>query len=338
MQETTLQPTSTILKFSEKGGVANYDSIADAIGSKSNIWIDLQNPSPELLHQVEHLFSLDRKAIEQYANKSKKPQVRVLENHTFIVTIEISFPDSKTLATEPVYMFVGDKWLITLHRDNISSVRELRRLFGQHDKQVIGLTIQELSSLLLSNTVATYEQLLTSIELTITSLGEDSIHKPSKKMLDRLDVLSKQIIILRRHFWRIRNVINAVLSIKEQKTTDNIQRRYLETAYAEVTQLIELVESLRDSINSTRDLYLANVSLQLNDTVRTLTVFSAILLPLTFISSVYGMNGLDLNNLLTMPIGFVIVLATMGVIATALVIFFTRKNWIVLYRKSKEAD
>jgi magnesium transporter len=67
----------------------------------------------------------------------------------------------------------------------------------------------------------------------------------------------------------------------------------------------------------------------MSDTMKTLTIFSAILLPLTFISSVYGMNGLDLQNFFDFSIGFAIVLATMGAITVGLFIFFKKKQWIL---------
>jgi hypothetical protein len=105
--------------------------------------------------------------------------------------------------------------------------------------------------------------------------------------------------------------------------------KYLKIVYDDINQLIELVESYRDTINSTRELYIANVSLQMSDTMKTLTIFSAILLPLTFISSMYGMNGLDLQNVFDFPIGFAIVLATMGAITVGLFIFFKKKQWIL---------
>ncbi|MDQ3852939.1 MAG: hypothetical protein M3299_08910 [Thermoproteota archaeon] len=63
--------------------------------------------------------------------------------------------------------------------------------------------------------------------------------------------------------------------------------------------------------------------------MKTLTIFSAILLPLTFISSMYGMNGLDLQNFFDFPIGFTIVLGTMGAITIGLFIFFKKKQWIL---------
>jgi magnesium transporter len=67
----------------------------------------------------------------------------------------------------------------------------------------------------------------------------------------------------------------------------------------------------------------------MSDTVKTLTIFSAILLPLTFISSVYGMNGLDLNNIWSIPVGFailIIIVVTMGAVAAVLFLFFKKKQ------------
>ena len=58
-------------------------------------------------------------------------------------------------------------------------------------------------------------------------------------------------------------------------------------AYDNITQLIELVESYRDTINSVRDLYIANISLQMNDTMRILTIFATILLPLTLVVGIW---------------------------------------------------
>ena len=105
--------------------------------------------------------------------------------------------------------------------------------------------------------------------------------------------------------------------------------KYLKIVYDDINQLIEMVESYHDTINSTRELYVVNVSLQMSYTMKTLTIFSAILLPLTFISSIYGMNGLDLQNIFDFPMGFARVLGTMGAITVGLFIFFKKKRWIL---------
>jgi len=80
-------------------------------------------------------------------------------------------------------------------------------------------------------------------------------------------------------------------------------------------------------------LYTANVSLQLSDTMRILTIFSVIILPL--IVGIYGMDGLDLSHLNNIPAGFVIVILTMGVIALLLLLFFEHTQWIFIKEREE---
>ena len=83
-------------------------------------------------------------------------------------------------------------------------------------------------------------------------------------------------------------------------------------------------------------MYIANVSLQLSDTMRVLTVFSVILMPLTLIVGIYGMNGLDLSHITSLPSGLLTVVLTMVVIILLLLVFFKRKQWIFI--KEEEHD
>jgi magnesium transporter len=106
----------------------------------------------------------------------------------------------------------------------------------------------------------------------------------------------------------------------------------------DITQLIDFVESYESTINSIRELYVAKVSLQINETMRILTIFTAILLPLALIAGIYGMNGIDLKNITEIPLGFMVVLATMAVTVIAFVAFFIRKRWIVIGRGDLDAE
>src|SRR5918996_3390889 len=114
--------------------------------------------------------------------------------------------------------------------------------------------------------------------------------------------------------------------MEKEQSKKEVEVKYIEMAYDNITQLIQLVESYQDTINSTRDLYMANISLQMNDTMRVLAIFSAIVLPLTFISGIYGMNGLDLHNISSVPLGFVIIVLTMVIVVSVLFLFFKRKQ------------
>lgn len=75
-------------------------------------------------------------------------------------------------------------------------------------------------------------------------------------------------------------------------------------------------------------MYMANVSLQMNDTMRVLTVFNTIFLPLSVVAVVYGMNGFDLTTIFKIPQGFIIVIITMIIITSIILWFFKKKQWI----------
>ena len=156
-----------------------------------------------------------------------------------------------------------------------------------------------------------------------------SFVRPSQEIFHNIDVLPRQTIILRRHFWSIRfwsirNIINFLVHNKRGEQ----EVKYIEMVYDDIFQLIDFVESYEGTINSIRELYMAKVSLQINDTMRILTIFGIILLPLTLIAGIYGMNGLDLNKLNILPVGFIFVIVTMVCIGVGLLFFFVKKQWI----------
>jgi magnesium transporter len=294
-----------------------------------NVWTDLVDPTPAELMNVQKLFQLDKSALEEYLNQSKKPQIRVVDSQKFAIALDIKFHDAVTLETEGVYLFVGQGWLVTIHSGKLDLQSKVMTLFKQKNKVVTESSIDALFYSILANLVDSYEQLLTAIELTVAGFGQKTLYSPSKKALQYLDSLSRQIIILRRHFWHMRDIINYLTHTEEEK--DEI--KYLKIVYDDINQLIEMVESYRDALNSTRELHIASVSLQMSDTMRTLTLFSAILLPLTFISSMYGMNGMDLQNFFNIPVGSGIVMGIMGAVTILLFVYFARKRWIFASRE-----
>jgi magnesium transporter len=265
-----------------------------------SIWVDLVDPTKAEIQRIQEFFSLDAKAVEAILNKSKKPQVRILEDHTFTIILGIKYKDLRTLITDGIYLFLGKGWLITIHSSDVDLKSNVHRL-EEKNKKVMAAPIDALYYSMISDFVDRYEQLLTAIELTKTNFEQRTLYRPTKKMLEYLDTLSRQIIVLRRHFWHIRDILNFLIHMEKEQSKREGEVKYIEMTYDNITQLIQLVESYRDTINSTRDLYMANMSLQMNVTMRILAIFSAIVLPLTFISGVYGMNGLDLNNINSLP-------------------------------------
>ncbi|HEX7256478.1 MAG TPA: magnesium transporter CorA family protein [Nitrososphaeraceae archaeon] len=314
----------------DKSGVSRQKNQISQIDlqSKYQIWIDLEDPTSEELSQIQEIFFIDTNVLKQYSSGLKKPQIRVLKNFTFTLLLSIKFKTLQTIETEAIYMFIGKNWLITIHSSQSNLKQKIDQIF-ENDKEVIESSIDILYYNILTKIVEEYEQVLTAIEIAMTDLEEKSLYNPSKKILVNLEGLSRQLITLRRYFWKIREIFNFLLYLeKETEKEKEEHAKYLRIIYDNINELLDLIESHKDTINSIRELYIAYVSLQMNDTIKTLTIFSVILLPLTFITGFYGMNGINLNNFFTVPSGLSLVLITMGIIIAVLIIFFRKKQWI----------
>jgi magnesium transporter len=282
-----------------------------------------------MIKSISAHFHLDQSAVNLFNSKSKKPQIRILDEHTFTILLDIKFKNSQTVVTEGVYLFCGKNWLITIHSAEVDLTKNIRKLLEVENKKLMIESIEALFYSVLSQLIDRYEQVLTAVELTITDLEEKSLSEPARETIQYLATLSRQLIVFRRHFWRMRDVVNFLSHMEK----DQNEVKYIQMAYDNISHLVELVESYRDTINSVRDLYIANISLEMNDTMRTLTIFATILLPLTLVASIYGMNGLDLNSLSKLPSGFIIVMVTMIIITGSLFLLFSKKKWIILRGK-----
>ena len=242
--------------------------------------------------------------------------------------------DPETLLIEAVYFFLGKNWLVTIHSKEVNLKQIGERLFNIQNETIKERRIDALYYNLLAGFVSKYEQHLTALELSVNEYQRRSFVRPFPAIFESIDILSRQAIMLRRQFWHVRNIINFLLHMEKNKE----DVKYIEMVYDDISQLIDFVESYEGTINSIRELYVAKVSLQINETMRILTIFTVILLPLALIAGIYGMNGIDLKNITEIPLGFLVVLATMAFMAVGLILFFVKKRWIVLGRENSEKE
>ena len=160
----------------------NEREVKEGKGSKEdikqgyNLWIDIENPTDSEIFNIEQSFNLDKKAVEMLQNKSKKPQTRVLEDHTFTIFLFIRYKSIENLDTEAVYFFLGRGWLITIHSSEVNLTATVRKMFAEKNKRIIESPIDALYYYILSSMIEKYEQLLTAIELKILDFEKESLY------------------------------------------------------------------------------------------------------------------------------------------------------------------
>ena len=95
---------SCILSYN-KNEVRENGSLED-LDEGYNVWVDVINPDQSELDKLAKKFHLNEEAIQTCINKSKKPEIRQLENHMFTVIVDMKNKDPETLLIEAVYFFL----------------------------------------------------------------------------------------------------------------------------------------------------------------------------------------------------------------------------------------
>jgi magnesium transporter len=308
-----------------------------------NLWLDITDPNKQELLELRKEFDLDEHALDQFLFGSKKPQVRIMRNQTFLIVPKLYNSNNKTLVTEAFYFFQGRGWLVTIHSSSFDLFEKVTNLMEKYNQKITESSIHALFFGILSLLVDSYETLLTAVEVELCDFEEYAIYRPSKKTLQYVDNLSRQLIIMRRQFWLVRNVINSLYHIQLEEEQNQQNRRdvsggeYIRvTVYDDLKQLIETVEMYQTSLNSLRELMVGTVALQQNDAMKVLTIFASVLLPITFITGIFGMNGMDLGYIVDRHVGQIVVFAVMSIISVISLLYFKSRGWFL--QKQGQSD
>jgi magnesium transporter len=134
-----------------------------------------------------------------------------------------------------------------------------------------------------------YFAILEEIGDDIEAVEETVLEEPDEETLERLNSIRRELLSIRRIVWPTRDAVG-VLSRGDAVHVRASTEKYFRDVYDHLVQHVELVETYRDLASGTRDIYLNTLSQSTNEVMKRLTVVATIILPLTFVVGVYGMN------------------------------------------------
>jgi magnesium transporter len=181
---------------------------------------------------------------------------------------------------------------------------------------------------ILDQIVDFYSPVLDDFDDRIDRLEQDifALQRPNHEILTEIMALKRGVLRLRRISGKQMDILHR-MSRGEFILIPDVMRPFYRDVYDHLIRVVDLSESYRDLISGSLDAYLSVVSNRMNEIMKVLTIFSAIMLPLTFIAGVYGMNFDNMPELHS-RYGYFAVIAIMMVVAVGMLMFFKRRGWI----------
>ncbi len=321
------------LYLSEAGTVQLLTTLEDIraahLTAQGKLWLHIANYSPEEAHTILHdLFNFHPLAIEDTLSTGyQPPKVDDFDSYLFIIVHAIlNLEHSKTLETTEINCFLGQNYLVTACSETdlpaLAQVRERTK----RDCRLIERGLDFLLHAILDAIVDEYLPLLDQIDEEVDSLEDSIILNPKPQNLRRILELKHTILTLRRITSPQREVMLR-LSRNEFTLIEERTLIYFRDIYDHLVRLNDLTENVRDVVTGAMDTYLSVSSNKLNEVMKALTIVSTIFLPLTLITSLYGMN-FDVMPELHWRYGYLMVWVIMLAVISGMLWFFRRKRWL----------
>lgn len=295
----------------------------------STTWVNIDGLHDiNIIGELGTVFGVHSLVLEDVLNTGQRPKMDDYETYTYIVFNMVRYnEEKKEIHSEQVSLILGKNYLVSLQEkegDVFDAIRErLRNGKGRIRKG----GADYLAYALVDAVVDSYFVTLEKIGEVIEDLEDELITDPKPENLHAIHKLRREMILLRKSVWPLREVINGML----RGDSEFIQGEtgiFLRDVYDHTIQVIDTIESFRDMVSGMLDTYLSSVSNRMNEVMKVLTIIATIFIPLTFIAGVYGMNFQHMPELgwrWIYPDGFWIL---MLLIVGFMIYYFKRKRWL----------
>jgi magnesium transporter len=244
----------------------------------------------------------------------------------FVVMKMLSLTDRKEIAVEQVSLVLGRNYVISFQENGTDVFQPVRERLRGGKGRLRQSGADYLLYALVDAIVDQYFAVLEMMGERIEALQHTVVDDPKPETLNDIHALKRQLLFLRRAVWPLRDVMNN-LSRSDCRFLHEPTKVFFRDVYDHVVQIVDTIETLREMVSASLDIYLSSVSYRLNAVMRVLTVITTIFMPLSFIASIYGMN-FDYMPELRWPWGYPLVLAIMAAVGVAMLILFRKKRWL----------
>jgi magnesium transporter len=302
---------------------------AQTIAHGKVTWTNIENPNGEDIEHLRRNFNFHPLDLEDCLSKIERPKIDEYDDYLFIV---MHFPiydrDRQISQPSEVDFFIGATYLVTIHEGRLKPLIQLFEdchAYEQTRRRHMSAGASRLLHSVIDKLVDYCFPILAQVDHNIQTIEDEVFSQNMRQIVQRISVVRRDIIALRRIIKPQLPIVANLEHVDRPLIREDLDvyfgdiHDHLQKAWEELEDQREVLEGLSDTSESV-------ISYRINDVMKLLTIISVVMLPLSLISGIYGMNVLlpGENSIWAFPI----ILGGMVVIALAMLGFFKMKNWL----------
>ncbi|MEU1391027.1 MULTISPECIES: magnesium transporter CorA family protein [unclassified Nonomuraea] len=304
------------------------EEVSDHVGDpEAAVWFDLCSPTPEQLNMVGEELGLHELAVEDVLSDHQRPKVDVYDNHLFITVYGLHLDEGHLVPVE-VNVFVTPNALVTVRESARFDIDEVVRRWDATSR-LASHGVSFLLHGLLDYVVDSQFDLVQDLDARAEAMEEslfDDAPRDGRELQRAMYVLRKDTARLRKISMPMREVLGTLLRRDQEIVADPVMAPYYEDVYDHVQRVAEWVEAIRDMLANVRETRLAQQGFRLNEIMKRVTSWAAIIAVPTAITGFYGQNvpypgSGDIS-------GFWVSSVLVAVASVVLYAVFKKKDWL----------
>jgi magnesium transporter len=293
-------------------------------------WINVVGLSDvDVIQDLCRRFEIHPLAIEDIVQPGGRPKLDDYDGFLFLILKTLHFEKrSKEVEVdaEHVSIIIGSDYVLTFQEKEGDPFDPVRTRIQKNIGKIRKLGADFLAYSLVDAIVDSYLVALSELGEEIEDYEDLLMIDTPNDALVRIGELRTAVMTIRHAVRPLRDAIHTLRLIRSPMISKDIEP-YLRDVHDHVEKSMEISDKYREMVMNMVALYHTGVSFRLNEIMKVLTIISTIFIPLTFLTSLYGMNFSNIPELKT-TYGYYFLLIVMATIAGTLILFFRRKRWL----------
>ena len=320
----------TLIEYNEKEFIEkdfyNLEECMELVNPEMVKWINVDGiHKVELIEAIGKRFNIHPLTLEDIVNTSQRSKFE--DYDSYVVSIMKMIYYDTEIQSEQLSVVLMEGMVISFQEIHGGDAFDMiRNRIRQGKGRVRRMGADYLAYALLDAVVDCYFNILEKIGDRVEVLEEEVMEEPTKRTLEQIHHMKREMIFLRKAVWPMRELINNL----ERSETELIKSStdiYLRDLHDHALRVIDTVETFRDLLSGMMDIYLSSVSNRMNEVMKVLTIITTLFVPVTFIVGLYGMNFEFMPELHT-RLGYPITLIVIFITILSLLIYFRKKRWM----------
>jgi len=287
------------------------------------VWIDIVAPQHDELAELSQILGLHPLVVEDILESNQRAKIEVYPEALHLVMFGLTYEGE--LQAHEMDIVLGERYLLTAHDDDIDprGAPFTKREEGFHLSGGPDYVLWAIADWIVDGYFPVFDRLGDEID----DLEADVMRKPNNWVVERLFQVRRDLLLIRHAVNPQREVFNQ-LTNRDSKLIKPERIVYFRDIYDHLIRLTDEMDSYRELVSTTLDIYLSQVNNNLSEIMKRLTGVTVVLATIAAISGIFGMSEAGSAFQFQEATGFWIVTATAIIIALVIYFYFRRRNWI----------